>query len=157
MTDPILLWNEVALEANRVSHTNGQGEQAGPPLSARALAIVHLAMYDAYAGCVPAKLPLYNEKALKPKLPPTGTSPDEAVAVAAKLTLSWLFPSQGPLFESVLAGITTAKQGDPAYDYGEAVFLALKEEREHDPGAGSVTFKPSLERGKHRPDPDNVT
>lgn len=30
-------------------HTNGQGEQAGPPLSARALAIVHLAIYDAFA------------------------------------------------------------------------------------------------------------
>jgi hypothetical protein len=42
MADPILLWNEVSLEANRVSHTNGQGEQTGPPLSARALAIVHL-------------------------------------------------------------------------------------------------------------------
>lgn len=60
-TDPILLWNEVALEANRISHTNGKGEQAGPPLSARALAIVHLAMYDAYAGVTndPANLPPY--------------------------------------------------------------------------------------------------
>jgi len=32
----ILYWNEVALEANRVSHANGKGEQTGPPLSARA-------------------------------------------------------------------------------------------------------------------------
>ena len=42
--DPILYWNEVALEANRVSHTNGKNEQTGPTLSSRALAIVHLAM-----------------------------------------------------------------------------------------------------------------
>lgn len=42
MSDPILLWNEVSLEANRVSHTNGKDEQAGPPLSARALAKLHL-------------------------------------------------------------------------------------------------------------------
>jgi hypothetical protein len=28
--DPILYWNAVALEANRVSHTNGKGEQTGP-------------------------------------------------------------------------------------------------------------------------------
>jgi vanadium chloroperoxidase len=47
------------LEANKVSHTNGSGEQTGPPLSARALAIVHLAMYDAFAGASgnPADLP----------------------------------------------------------------------------------------------------
>jgi hypothetical protein len=44
MKDPILYWNDVALEANRVSHTSEKGEQKGPPLSARALAIVHLAM-----------------------------------------------------------------------------------------------------------------
>jgi Vanadium chloroperoxidase N-terminal domain len=48
--DPIIYWNEVALEANRVSHTNGKNEQTGPTLSSRALGIVHLAMYDAFAG-----------------------------------------------------------------------------------------------------------
>lgn len=53
MIDPILFWNEVALEANWVSHTKeGKREQNGPTLSSRALAIVHLAMYDAYAGVV---------------------------------------------------------------------------------------------------------
>lgn len=45
--DPILYWNDVALEVNRVSHANGKHEQTGPTLSSRALAIVHLAMYDA--------------------------------------------------------------------------------------------------------------
>jgi len=48
--DQILYWNEVSLEANRVSHTNGKKEQTGPALSSRALAIVHLAMYDAFVG-----------------------------------------------------------------------------------------------------------
>jgi len=59
--DPILYWNEVALEANRVSHTDGSKEQNGPTLSSRALAIVHLAMYDAYAYVIndPANLPPY--------------------------------------------------------------------------------------------------
>ena len=33
--DPILYWNGVALEANRVSHTNGKGEQTGPTLNWR--------------------------------------------------------------------------------------------------------------------------
>ncbi len=31
--DPILYWNEVSLEANRVSHTTEPKEQAGPTLS----------------------------------------------------------------------------------------------------------------------------
>jgi vanadium chloroperoxidase len=47
---PIRYWNDVALEANRASHTNGKGEQTGPPLSAQALAIVYLAMYEAENG-----------------------------------------------------------------------------------------------------------
>src|SRR6187402_1344792 len=103
MPDPILLWNEVALEANRVSHTNGQGEQAGPPLSARALAIVHLAMYDAYAGVIntPASLPRYINN---PPSPGGSASPDAAVAAAAHRTLTKLFPSQTPFFDSILAG-----------------------------------------------------
>ena len=52
MQDYILIWNEVALEAARVvSHTDkSKAQQNGPTLSSRALAIVHLAMYDAYAG-----------------------------------------------------------------------------------------------------------
>ncbi len=37
--DPILYWNDVSLEANRISHTNGKDEQTGPTLSSRALAI----------------------------------------------------------------------------------------------------------------------
>ena len=61
MQDPILYWNATALEANRVSHTNGNNEQTGPPRSSRALAIIHLAMYDAFAGITqkPAILPPY--------------------------------------------------------------------------------------------------
>jgi hypothetical protein len=51
MQDSILFWNGVALEANRVSHSDpDKRQQNGPTLSSRAIAIVHLAMYDAYAG-----------------------------------------------------------------------------------------------------------
>src|SRR5689334_25008409 len=105
MPDPILLWNEVALEANRVSHTNGKGEQAGPPLSARALAIVHLAMYDAYAGAVndPVNLPRYIANPPSPGgISADEAVADEAVAGAAHETLATLFPSQKPFFDLVL-------------------------------------------------------
>lgn len=93
--DPILYWNDVALEANRVSHTNGKGEQTGPTLSSRALAIVHLAMYDAYAGVIntPATLPPYL-----PGLPApaAGASADAAVAAAAHSTCTSSSPARKP-------------------------------------------------------------
>jgi len=85
MSDPILLWNEVALEADRVSHTNGQGEQTGPTLSSRALAIVHLAMYDAYAGVInnPTDLPRYIADPPSPAIAAT-------VSCVARERYSWI-------------------------------------------------------------------
>ncbi|MEJ7591430.1 MAG: hypothetical protein WKF77_07765 [Planctomycetaceae bacterium] len=151
MPDPILLWNEVALEANRVSHTNGQGEQAGPTLSSRALAIVHLAMYDAYAGIDATAGQRYLTI---PPSPAMGASVDAAVAAAAHTTLSKLFPSQMPFFDSILAA-AGAKPGDTGHDFGVDVGNAILADRMGDPGAGSTTYKPSPKRGKHRPDPDN--
>ena len=101
MIDPILYWNEVALEANRVSHTNGKNEQTGPTLSSRALAIVHLAMYDAYAGVKGNPLTPVNLSSYLPGLPnpQPNASAAAAVAAAAHATLAYLFPSQKPFFD----------------------------------------------------------
>ena len=152
MSDPILLWNAVALEANRVSHTNGMGEQTGPTLSSRALAIVHLAMYDAYAGVIndPANLPRYI---LNPPSPGSGASVDAAVAAASHATLSSLFPSQEPFFDLVFAGVGDAS--DPGHGFGLMVAQAILNDRAGDPGAGAAGYMTSPERGRHRPDPDN--
>jgi Vanadium chloroperoxidase N-terminal domain/PAP2 superfamily len=151
MFDPILFWNQVALEANRVSHTNGKDEQTGPTLSSRALAIVHLAMYDAYAGVTndPINLPRY----LPNPPPPGGASAAAAVAAAAHGTLSSLFPSQTPFFDLALAG--AGDPSDPGHAFGVAVAQALLADRAADPGAASPGYQPSTQRGKHRPDPDN--
>ncbi|MFD0821783.1 hypothetical protein ACFQ0D_26500, partial [Micromonospora zhanjiangensis] len=51
--DPVLYWNEVTLEADRTTHTTGDPREAqaqGPVGSSRALAVVHLAMHDAWFG-----------------------------------------------------------------------------------------------------------
>jgi hypothetical protein len=155
MPDQILFWNGVALEANRVSHTNfidtGQNEQIGPTSSSRALAIVHLAMYDAYAGVAndPANLPRYIPA---PPAPP-GASTGAAVAAAAHGTLSSLYPSQKPFFDVMLTGV-----GDPTnsgHGFGMAVAQGLLADRAGDPSGASPGYAPSLQRGKHRPDPDN--
>jgi len=152
MSDPILIWNAVALEANRVSHTNGQGEQVGPTLSARALAIVHLAMYDAFAGVrkTPAVLPPYLSGL---PVPGAGATTEAAVAAAAHATLSGLFPSQQPFFDIVLAGA-----GDPSnagHVFGLAVAQAILADRAADPNAAFGGHVPSPARGRHRVDPDN--
>ncbi|RCJ40127.1 hypothetical protein A6770_38060 [Nostoc minutum NIES-26] len=153
MTDPILLWNEVALEANRVSHTNGKGEQTGPTLSSRALAIVHLAMYDAYAGVTnDPNLPPYLDLSALPS-PGTGASVEAAVAAAAHTTLASLFPSQKPFFDAILAG--AGDISNAGHVFGEKVAQALLNDRMNDPGAAAGDYKPSPQRGRHRPDPDN--
>lgn len=157
--DPILFWNAVALEANRVSHTNGKGEGTGPTLSSRALAIVHLAMYDAFAGVAntPA-LPLYLPAAAIQPLPPAGTSAEAAVAAAAHATLSKLFPSQKPFFDlqHQAAGITGAAAAiDDGHQFGLRVAQAILADRKDDPGAGDDGYAASMHKGGHRPDPDN--
>ncbi len=149
--DPILYWNDVALEANRVSHTSEQGEQRGPTLSARALAIVHLAMYDAFVGA--------SQAALKPYLtqkPTAALSESAAVAAAAHATLSHLFPSQKPFFDlkHAQAGVSGSKlkQG---HEFGLLVAKNILADRKDDPGAADDGYASSVARGAHRPDPDN--
>ena len=102
--DHILYWNGVALEANRRDFSNEPGkdkpnpEQGGPTLSSRALAIVHLAMYDAHAGVVGgAGLPRYLAA---PPSPAPGTSAAAAVAAAAHACLSALYPRQKSHFDA---------------------------------------------------------
>lgn len=151
MQDPILLWNQVALDANRVSHTIAKKEQTGPTSSSRALAIVHLAMYDAYAGVdTAAALPPYL--AGLPAAGP-GATTAAAVAAAAHATLSDLFPSQKPYFDLVLTA--AGDPSDPGHTFGLAVAQAILADRATDPTADSPGYTPSPLRGRHRPDPDN--
>jgi vanadium chloroperoxidase len=150
--DAILFWNDVALEANRISHTNDKKEQTGPPLSARALAIAHLAMYDAYAAVVndPVNLPPYL-----PALPapPAGASAQAAAAGAAHAALSALFPSQRPYFDVKLSDAGGVME--PGHSFGVAVAQAILVDRMGDPGVSDSAYVPSFARGKHRVDPDN--
>ena len=50
----VLLWNNVALDLVRLVHSLS-GQQTGPPLTARALGILHLAIHDAYFAVLPYK------------------------------------------------------------------------------------------------------
>lgn len=151
MQDSILFWNAVALEANRVSHSDpDKREQNGPTLSSRALAIVHLAMYDAFAvvaGGLPRYLP-----GPPPPPPPPGSSARDAVAGAAHTTLSALYSTQTDLFNAQVSCFNTAS---PSFLFGQAVGRALLRLRANDMDSRNCGYRPSPGRGRHRPDPDN--
>jgi hypothetical protein len=157
-------WNEVAIDASGLDHTPvapGEnrlfGEQLGPGRSSRAMAIVHIAIFDtvnaiaggyrSYTGLAPA---------------PFGTSMNAAIAQAAHDTLVALFPSQIPGFNEALAadldqipdgrwkanGITLGRRA-------AAAILALRanDGSQHAEPRVGVEFLTSNEPGKWRQDP----
>ncbi|MDQ3132360.1 MAG: phosphatase PAP2 family protein [Acidobacteriota bacterium] len=152
--DSILNWNEAALEANRVSHTDGSREQNGPTLSSRALAIVHLAMYDAFAGVVntPSTLPHYitPDQAAPPN---TDENRAAAIAGAAYKTLMTLYPSQKKYLNIQLQLL--GKKDSVGHIYGEHVADKILLDRSEDPSASRGNYEAPKVRGKHQQDPDN--
>jgi vanadium chloroperoxidase len=167
MDDAVLYWNLVALEANKESHTHDHGEQTGPPLSARALAIVHLAMYDAFVGQDKVNGgsgtdPHYLPAAELPTAT-AGGSPESAIAGAAHTALSALFPTQKTNFDTFytfieavgLPGSVTVQNVKDGFNYGKDVAEALLDRRKNDPGASPVGYEPTNAPGKWQPDPDH--
>ncbi len=152
--DSILYWNAVALEANRISHTDGLGVQTGPTRSSRALAIVHLAMYDAFAGAAktPGVLPPYLAGL---PVPPAGAGIDAAVASAAYDTLFSLFPAQKPAFDAALAAAVIPAAGKATGTaFGKQVALAILADRAADPSASDAGYLPPVHAAAHQADPD---
>jgi vanadium chloroperoxidase len=155
--DPILFWNDVALEANKVSHTVANGEQTGPTLSSRALAIVHLAMHDAFFGVhAPASHGLYLPGGTT--LPP-GSNDAAAVTAAASTALAALYPSQRLAFEAALSRAEIPYEDASASGtYGRAVadaIIAKLAIKASEPGASDNGYVASFAACRHRPDPDN--
>jgi hypothetical protein len=104
-TDPIRHWNRIAVDASGLDHTPvapGEdrvfGHQFGPGRSSRAMAIVHVAMFEAVNAIAGG----YESYVGLPKAP-KGASLDAAVAQAAHDTLVAMFPSQAEAFDARLA------------------------------------------------------
>lgn len=102
---PVRRWNQIAVDASGLDHTPVAtnetrvfGEQLGPGRSSRAMAIVHIAMFEAVNAIVGG---YRSYAAVRPAL--ERTSLDAAVAQAARDTLVVLFPSQRPSFDHFLA------------------------------------------------------
>ncbi len=100
----VLRWNRIAIDASGLDHTPLQpgetrtfGEQFGPGRSARAMAIVHIALFEAM-NAIGGHYRSYLG------LPKVGSSPSAqaAIAQAAHDTLKALYPSQGAAFDAAL-------------------------------------------------------
>lgn len=170
--DPILFWNEVALEVHRRDFAFEVGadgkaqspQQGGPTLTSRALAIVHIAMYDAWNGANATGKNYLGQHAGAPALPALtpGASADSAVGGAAATALRSLFSRQAAYVESRMAvfcaslpaGLTTAQRLD-GIRYGAAIANVLTAFRANDGSSASNDFMPGFMPGNHRPDPYN--
>ena len=112
----------VALEWNSVALTALQAAKVPPTVAARILAIVHGAMYDAWApfdSTAVATLP--GGAARQPSSANTIDNKSEAIAYAAYRTLLQLIPSQAQLILNTMAsnleydpGVTTTSGSAPA-------------------------------------------
>jgi hypothetical protein len=159
----VVHWNNIAIDASGVDHTPvapGEnrifGEQLGPGRAARALAIVHIAIFDA-VNAIADRWESYT--AVKPADP--GASIDAAIAQAAHDTLTSLFPSQAASFASALqeelARIPQFGK-DAGRHVGSAAAAAILADRQDDGSATpeprvGIEFIPSTEPGKWRQDP----
>ncbi len=134
----LLIWNEVAMQATALDHTNPDdppgstppffGEQIGPPRTSRMLAIVHLAIFEAVNTINPKYQSYYGvrdtildgltvpEKLLLANLP---SRPDlarhaknRAIVQAAYETLLSIYPKKKVLLDIALK-LTLEKFKDP--------------------------------------------
>ena len=95
----VLRWNEQTLSAVRAVRT-------GPTITARALAIVHTAMYDAWAAYHPTAVGTRLGGSLRrPADEHTDAYKSEATSVAAYRVLLSLFPSRAADFRGLLSGM----------------------------------------------------
>jgi PAP2 superfamily/Vanadium chloroperoxidase N-terminal domain len=156
--DSILFWNEVSLEAVARDHTGTvpKLEQGGPTRTSRALAIVHLAMYDAFNSIVGVFKPYLPNL----PIPSTPVSDDAAIGEAAYVTLITLYPNQIKHFleahQAFFSGLLdTPDEIRNGRIQGRRVAQAMLLNRNDDGSALNLPYIPSDAPGMHRPDPLN--
>ncbi len=162
--DSIRRWNEIAINASGIDHTppapgevRAFREQLGPGRASRALAIVHIAIFDTLNAVV-GDYESYNGV----QAPKGHLSMQAAISQAAHDTLVALFPAQAASFDAWLAedlaGIKNKKEKANGIHLGRraaAAILALKahdgsENPEIMVGIGYIT---SNDPGRWRQDP----
>lgn len=161
-TETILRWNQIAVDTSGLDHTPvGQdesrefGHQLGPGRSARAMAIVHIAIFDVVNALSGSPYEPYTDV-----VPPIGLiSQQAAIAQAAHDTLVALFPSHGDRLDDELAeDLDSLIGGDGKSNgiaFGRAAAAAVLAMRENDGSDSTVDYVFSDQPGHWRSDPMN--
>jgi hypothetical protein len=156
--DPVLAWNAIALQAVADDHTGtfGPPDQGGPTRTARALAIVHAAIFDAVNSIDRSYQPYLTLVRLRPH---ADVSLAAAVAAAAHDILVALYPAQRQVFEAALARHLEHIHHDEArqrgLEVGQTVAEHLLQVRRDDGATDEKPHSPSDLPGHHRVDPLN--
>ena len=156
--DPLHRWNQIAIDATGIDHTPGYGQQPGPGRSSRAMAIVHIAMFDALNAIHPHQYQGYTNV----HAPHGPISEEAAIAQAAHDTLAALYPLQHTTFDTFLdqdlSHIRNGARKTNGIHLGQEVAGAILTLRTNDgsqfpePHVG-VDYFPSDQPGHWRPDP----
>ena len=151
--DTLHRWNRIAIDATGLDHTptaigpaHQFGEQLGPGRAARAMAVPHVAMFDAlnginggYKGYTNVNLHLIGP-----------VSPDVAIAQAAHDGLSAMYPSQKYMFDQWLSQGIAAEKNPIArangITLGKTVAAAVLATRVAD---GAEVPEPNIGTGLH--------
>lgn len=128
--DTVLTWNKVAMESARNNNARGL-------LMVRSLAIVHTAMFDAWAEYDSAAIPTLGHTARLPEAERTIANKRETISYAAFDVLTDLFPADRPRLERQMAQLgydPRRESRDPAIASGIGLRAADKilEDRHHD-------------------------
>jgi hypothetical protein len=154
--DMVLRWNLLALDANKLDHAiAGSASEAGPGRSARALAIVHSAIYDAVDSIVHAYQPFEVSVAAAP-----GASVEAAIATAGHDTLVALYPTMQATFDAALAQDMAAipvAAGLAGSAVGHQVASQMMALRQNDGSNINPPYTPSGLIGTWTPDPMHPT
>jgi Vanadium chloroperoxidase N-terminal domain/PAP2 superfamily len=159
MNDPILFWNSVANENNRVDHTAPMtGVQGGPTRSSRATAIAHLAMHDAYFGVAGGQALYLAANAPSYAGGNGAKEASSAVTGAAQTVLASLYPNQRDFIDGKALEIAGINETDgDAFEFGRLVAMRLLALRSADgSSAPAPAYVYSSAKPRHRADPLNA-
>lgn len=141
--DVITDWNDKGVAA-------GYAARFSPDMQSRALAIAHIAMFEAVNSIEPRYTPYRN------RLPAErGTSREAAAATAAHYVLTRLFPDQSKDFDKALqdslAGVAEGAPKTNGIRLGEQSATAILAERSKDGADAPITYRPFTVAGKYVP------
>lgn len=181
----VIFWNEVAMRVTANDHTEpptgsnlntNPFEQVGPARTSRAMAIVHIAMFEAinavhreYESYKGIQAKVFAETGHPSDIPPAQVSVRHAIAQAAYRTLVTLYPGKEEDLNITLSANLTAIQSPmnlatTGMEIGEAAAKAILKERELDgselaepPSAIYGSLLPVSDPLKWRQDPLNAS